>query len=322
VLLFVYAVNTGYNEVGGQARAQCGAEVAGRKLKLNYWRERVMNDERIHRAVSDDGTEIVGSVQGDGPPLVFVHGAMDDGTLQWKPTVPYLADWFTCHVMSVRNRGRSGHSEDLLPPRFVEDVAAYASSIGEPVGLVGLSIGGTWVLSAAKRLADVTGVVAYEPVVFEVISEEVRDRLVRTVMREGDEAKQGRLTAAVRIFAEFVGNDDEVAALDAAGAFETLGANVPADLTMIQQSGEHHGPSATDASALANSTAPVLVLQGGRSAENVRSWMHAGVRHVDEHVPKTTVHEFPDLGHLAPMTAPERIAKKIAGFFSTGRYPA
>lgn len=99
-------------------------------------------NEQIHRTKSADGTEIAATVHGQGPPLVFVHGAMDDGTLQWKPAVPYLADQFTCHVMSVRNRGRSGHSEDLSPPRLVEDVAAYASSVGEPVGLVGLSIGG------------------------------------------------------------------------------------------------------------------------------------------------------------------------------------
>lgn len=47
-----------------------------------------MNENRIHRATSDDGTEIVGTFQGDGPPLVLVHGAMDDGTLQWEPAVP------------------------------------------------------------------------------------------------------------------------------------------------------------------------------------------------------------------------------------------
>jgi pimeloyl-ACP methyl ester carboxylesterase len=124
----------------------------------------------------------------------------------------------------------------------------------------------------------------------------------------------------MRIWTEWAGNDEEVAALDAAGAFETLGANAPADLAMIQQSSEYHGPSATDASALAKITVPVLLLQGGRSAES--SWFHAGVRYVDEHVPQTTVHEFPDLGHLAPMAAPERVAEKIAGFFETGGQPA
>lgn len=155
---------------------------------------------------------------------------------------------------------------------------------------------------------------AYEPVIFGVISEAVLNRLVGVFMREGEEAQQGRLAAAVRIFAEFVGNDDEVAALDAAGAFETMGANVPADMAGFQQGTEHQGPPATDASVLAQITAPVLLLQGGRS--NVRSWFHAGVRHVAEHVPQATVHEFADLGHLAPVVAPEPIADEIARFFT------
>ena len=49
-----------------------------------------MTEKQIHRAVSDDGTEIVGSVQGNGPPLVFVHRAMDDGTLQWSSSVTMM----------------------------------------------------------------------------------------------------------------------------------------------------------------------------------------------------------------------------------------
>jgi pimeloyl-ACP methyl ester carboxylesterase len=272
------------------------------------------SSDRIHRAVSDDGTEIIASVHGQGPPLVLVHGAMDDGTLQWKPAVPYLADRFTCHVLSVRNRGRSGRSEDSSPPRLVGDVAAYASSVNEPVGLVGLSIGATWVLGAANRLEEVTGVVAYEPAVKEVMTEEVLNGYVGAVMREREEAEQGRLAAAVRIVAEYVGNDEEVAALDAAGAFETMGSNVPADLASGQQSMEYQGPSATDASVLAQITAPVLLLQGSNS--NVPSWFHAGVRHVAEHVPQATVHEFADLGHLAPMVAPRLVADEIARFFT------
>ena len=272
-----------------------------------------MTEKRLHRAVSDDCTEIAGSVQGEGPPIVFVHGAMDDGTLQWEPVVPYLADRYTCHVVSVRNRGRSGHSEDLSPPRFIEDIAAYSSSVGKPVGLVGLSAGGTWVLGAASRLMVVSGVVAYEPVIFEMISEEVHNGLISVIRREGEEAKQGRLTAAVRIFAEFVGNDDEVNALETAGSFKTMESNVSADLMGTQQSSEYQGPSATDPSMLAKITAPVLLLQGGRS--NIRSWFQAGVRYVAEHVPQATVHEFPDLGHLAPMVSPEPVAEKIAGFF-------
>ena len=109
-----------------------------------------------------------------------------------------------------------------------------------------------------------------------------------------------------------------MAALDAAGAFETLGANVPADLAMIQQGNQYQGPSLTDASMLAQITAPVLLLQGGRTSDNSRSWLHAGVRHVAENVPQATVHELADLGHLAPMVAPERVAAEIARFFNRG----
>lgn len=149
------------------------------------------------------------------------------------------------------------------------------------------------------------------------MTEEIRNQFGSVLMRESEEAKQGRLAAAVRIFAEFVGNDDEIAALDAAGAFETMGTNVPADLAGIQQSMAHQGPTFTDASVLAQIEAPVLLLQGSRS--NVPSWCHAGVRHIAEHVPQTTVHEFTDLGHLAPMLAPEPVAEKIAVFFDTVR---
>ena len=275
-----------------------------------------MNTDRVHRTRSADGTEIVGTVHGRGHSLVFVHGAMDDGSLQWAPVVPFLADRFTCHVISVRNRGRSGHSSDLSPPRFAEDVAAYASSLSEPVGLAGLSAGGTWVLGAANRIEDVTGVVAHEPVVPEVMSEEIRNRFGSVVVREAEAAQQDRLAAAVRIFAEFVGNQDELAALEAADAFAAMGSNVPADLAGIQQSMEYQGPSLTDAAVLAQIAAPVLVLHGGRTSDDSRSWFHAGVRHVAEHVPRATVHQFANLGHLAPVVAPEPVAEVLARFFT------
>jgi pimeloyl-ACP methyl ester carboxylesterase len=275
-----------------------------------------MNVERDHRARSADGTEIVGTARGKGPALVFVHGAMDDGSLQWAPVVPYLADRFTCHVVSVRNRGRSAHASDLSPPRLAEDVAAYASSLREPVGLVGLSAGGTWVLGAASGLTDVTGLAAYEPVIAEVLDEETGERLASVVEREAEAAQEGRLAEAVRIFAEFVANREELAMLDAAGAFQFMGANVSADLAGIRQS--THGPSLTDAAALAQIEAPVLLLMGGRTSAAARSWFHGGVRNVAKHVPHASLQVLPDVGHLAPMVAPEPVAEALAGFFSRG----
>jgi pimeloyl-ACP methyl ester carboxylesterase len=76
-----------------------------------------MTSDRVHRAVSDDGTEIAGRVHGQGPPLVLFHGAPHDGDLAWEALLPRLADRFTCYLPSWRGRGRSADSEDHTPPR-------------------------------------------------------------------------------------------------------------------------------------------------------------------------------------------------------------
>ncbi len=83
-----------------------------------------MTDDRIHRAVSADGTEIVGRVQGQGPPLVLVHAPVHDGDMAWEALLPHLTDRFTCYLPSLRGRGLSGDNPDHSAPRshFQEDV--------------------------------------------------------------------------------------------------------------------------------------------------------------------------------------------------------
>ena len=95
-----------------------------------------MTEERIHRAVSADGTEIVGRVVGQGPALVLVHGGIGDGEFAWDALLPHLADRFTCYLPSTRGRGLSADNPDHSPPRLQEDINAFVDSIGEPVCLV------------------------------------------------------------------------------------------------------------------------------------------------------------------------------------------
>src|SRR5215211_1407321 len=129
-------------------------------------------DERIHRAVSADGTEIAGRVQGQGPPLVLVHGAYGDGEIAWRSLLPYLTDRFTCYLPSTRGRGLSGDNTDHSPPRLVEDVTAFVDSLGERVCLVGWSGGGAWVLGAAANSGFVAAMTAYEPGVVSVMRQD------------------------------------------------------------------------------------------------------------------------------------------------------
>ena len=123
-----------------------------------------MDEDQIHAAISNDGTRIAGRVQGQGSPLVLVHGGLGDGDVAWLFMLPFLVEHFTCYPLSTRGRGSSGDSADHSRERQFEDVAAFAQSIGEPVALFGHSSGAVWALGgAALSPADVRALALYEP---------------------------------------------------------------------------------------------------------------------------------------------------------------
>jgi pimeloyl-ACP methyl ester carboxylesterase len=98
----------------------------------------------VVEVVRTGGLEIVYRRMGEGPPLVFVHGAADDGRI-WQPQLAALADEFTVVAWDEPGAGRSSD----LPAKF--DLADYAhclEAVVEDVGLgpahiAGLSWGGT-----------------------------------------------------------------------------------------------------------------------------------------------------------------------------------
>lgn len=49
--------------------------------------------------------------RGDGPPIVFVHGAIVDHS-QWEPQLEGLSDEYTTIGYDVRGHGRTGGSVD------------------------------------------------------------------------------------------------------------------------------------------------------------------------------------------------------------------
>ena len=100
-----------------------------------------MSNQRSHYVTTTDGVTIGGTVHGQGPPLVFVHGMVADGDTDWQALLPHLTGRFTCYVPSYRGRGLSGDHPDLSPGRMVDDILAYVDSIEAPTGLVGWSSG-------------------------------------------------------------------------------------------------------------------------------------------------------------------------------------
>lgn len=279
-----------------------------------------MTDTRIQRAVSADGTEIVGRVNGEGPALVLVHGGIGDGEFAWDALLPHLTDRFTCYLPSTRGRGLSGDNPDHSPPRLEDDVTAFVDSIGEPVDLVGWSGSGAWVLGAAARSASVSAVALFEPGVISVMGPDDLPRTFATIEEMGTAASDGRLVDAARAFAPWICNDEEVAALERTDFFERWAGGVPAMLRFVQGDAPYQGPRSTDPEALAQVAVPVLLLQGQRT--RLATWFTDAAEHIARHVATSQVCELPGLGHFAPVLAPASIADELITFFESVRAPA
>ncbi|MDP8927065.1 MAG: alpha/beta hydrolase, partial [Actinomycetota bacterium] len=87
----------------------------------------------------------------------------------------------------------------------------------------------------------------------------------------------------------------------------------------IQQGMSDEGPQPTDPEVLGQIDAPVLVLLAQRT--RLSTWFSDSARHVAQHVADSHVRELPDVGHFAPLVAPEPVAKELISFLESVRQP-
>jgi pimeloyl-ACP methyl ester carboxylesterase len=276
-----------------------------------------MSNQRTHDVTTTDGVTIVGTVHGQGPPLVFTQGGIGDCDIDWQALLPHLTSRFTCYLPSLRGRGLSGDHPDLGFGRLVDDLVAYVDSVGETPGLVGWSAGGM-VLAVAAQSDAVGAVAAVEPTMWSLMDELEQGAVRGAVARMGELAAERNMTEAARAFGGFPFNDAEIAVADEAGYFEAMGRYVPTLLNQLQQSLEYQGPSADDPTVLGAISAPLLLLHGS----DTKRIFTASVRYVADHVPDATLWEIPGAGHAAPLTHPEAIAEALTEFFSPAEQPA
>ena len=277
-----------------------------------------MDNQRTHHVTTTDGVTIGGTVHGQGPPLVFIHGMLADGDTDWQALLPHLTGTFTCHLPSLRGRGLSGDHPDLSPRRMVEDILAYVDSIAKPTRLVGWSSGAYLALIVAATQSDAVDAVApFEPGVLSLMDEQEQAVFGGAAARMGELAAEGRLNAAARAFAGWPFNDEEIAMAEDAGYFEAAGRYVPNLLSLLQQWGEYEGPTPDDPAVLGAISAPVLVLHGA----DTTPFLTASARYVADRVPNARVHEILGAGHAAPLTHPEAVAEALTDFFAPAQKP-
>jgi pimeloyl-ACP methyl ester carboxylesterase len=102
-----------------------------------------------------NGLEIAYERVGEGPPLVFVHGAAEDSRM-WQPQLAALADEFTVVAWDEPGAGRSSDvPADFGLADYANCLAAVIESLGlGPAHVAGLSWGGTVALELYRHRPD------------------------------------------------------------------------------------------------------------------------------------------------------------------------
>jgi pimeloyl-ACP methyl ester carboxylesterase len=276
--------------------------------------------ERIHRAMAADGTAIAARVHGQGPPVVLVHGGAGDGEVGWRHLLPHLTNDVTCYSMSTRGRGLSQDHSDHTLAALTSDVVAIAEAVGEPVGLVGWSLGGTIALGAAANSPAVSAVAVYEPGVFDIphpsnpLGDESKVRAIEQAGALNPAEVPRRLLAGVM-------RNEELAALEADDAFTAWAPNVPTVLRELPATLEglaagRFNPTAP--ATLAYVTVPVLYLHGTATPS---TWYAEGAEHVARFAADVRITSLEGVGHFAPMVAPQPLATALLRFLSAELQP-
>ncbi len=115
-------------------------------------------------STSSDGTRLAYEIHGDGPPLVYVTGAICHRTFApIRSGARVLSDAFRVLTYDRRGRGDSGPSDRWSLDREVEDISALIDELGGSALLYGHSSGAVLAMHAAHRLGGrVQRVVLYD----------------------------------------------------------------------------------------------------------------------------------------------------------------
>lgn len=253
--------------------------------------------------------------RGDGPPVIFAHGAIVDHT-QWEPQVTALGDTYTTIAYDVRGHGRTGGSdrERYSIELFADDLDALitALDLDDPV-LCGLSMGGCIAqVYAATRPDRISGLVLADTFTPEILrrSEHLQWTLLKATVPlarlVGYERVEKMMVWLQERFQKGVsGEYENIEKLRAEGPkMETEEfAKVVRALTTFHE-------TKIDFSAIA---VPTLVLYGANEAGFVR---RHSLRLASE-IPNASIRDVPDGGHVSNLDNPDFVTEAVREFLAS-----
>ncbi len=249
---------------------------------------------------------------GAGPVVVCLHANASNST-QWRPLMEVLSDRFRVFAPDSLGAGKSppwptdrttlGDEVSLLAP--------VLEGVGGRVSIIGHSYGGAVALMAALDY-PVAAMVLYEPTLFALLKEESSGqegfREINTVVEDSVSfLGAGDPQAAAKRFIDYWAGP---------GAFDGIPDDrKPAVLdSIVNIERWRHAlcEEPTPLGAFTELDIPILYLLGGRSPLSSREV----ARVLAPVLPQVEVVEFPDLGHMAPVTHPGLINPLIEEFLT------
>ena len=259
---------------------------------------------------STDGTSIAVWAEGDGPPLVMVHGGLNDHTTD-RPFIDELRGAVTTFAMDRRGRGGSGDGPDYAIEREFDDVAAVIDAVaartGQPVSVWGHSYGADCAMGAAARTDNLARLVLYEPGLGYAGSDELTAALaeVETAIAAGD--LEGALFTTLRDIIELT--EEEIAVVRATPGWSARLAAVPRLPREVRAEIEwSYQPGQFD-----TITAQTLLLAGTESA---RAQQEATQRAAAA-IPGARVRTLDGHSHIAHRVDPAMVAAIVCEFVTS-----
>ncbi len=257
-----------------------------------------------------EGLDIAFERRGDGPPLVLLHGILQDSRA-WRRQLDALSDEFTVVAWDAPGCGRSSDPpETFRMPEYADCLAVFIEALGlARPHVLGLSLGAALALELCRRHPRIARTLvlasAYAGWAGSLPAEVVEERL-RQVLREADLPPErfirgwipGLLTGSAP--AELV--EDVVAMMSdfhPAGYRAMAHALAEADLRDV----------------LPGIDVPTLLLYGDadrRSPLSVAEHLHA-------RIPASRLVVVPGAGHLVNLEAPEPFNAEVRSFLRSAQ---
>lgn len=258
----------------------------------------------METARSVDDTEIAFKREGQGPPVLLVHGGPSSGQA-WSLVTPHLRSRFTVVTMDRRGRGASDDGPEYSLDLEAADVKAVADAVGGRIHLVAHSSGSVVALRTAPQLQDLRSLAMYEP---PIGNDHWPDDLWGKIEELVD---AGDADAATELFVRHIATPQELEALRATPeVWERLRGSMP----VAPREGRALVDSPLDFDKVSRIAAPTLLLVGEATTSPV---FLDGLEELKAALPDVKQVALPGQRHLANGFAPDVLADRIGSFLES-----